>query len=65
MQISKSKRLAIAAPAMGFPIFIMLARAQQQDFLLGLSSSYWAGLIAVVTIGTSLLAGIAANRATK
>jgi hypothetical protein len=57
MKPESTKRvlLALAAPAL-LPFVFILGRRNEQDFLLGLSSSFWAGALIGVSIGCVVLA---------
>lgn len=52
--------LMVLAPALFIPLTLALARQEQSNVLLGLSSDFWAGTmigvtVAVATLGISLL----------
>ena len=58
VQMSKPNRnyvLLVLAPALFGPISIALARQEQANFFLGLSSDFWAGTMIGATIAAALL----------
>lgn len=47
--------LLVLAPALFLPITLMLARKEQADLFLGLSSDFWAGTTIGVAVAVALL----------
>ena len=52
---NKNYVLMVLAPALFVPITLALARREQPDFFLGLSSDFWAGTTIGATIVVALL----------
>jgi hypothetical protein len=52
----RTTTLIAVSPALMAPVIITLARYDQADFLLGLSSDFWAGTLIGLSISAALFA---------